>query len=358
MGSGTSRSSPLATNSRRTKVFYMGLGKVAADGLGVALPRPKMWVVVLDHLGGEMRLRWREMSMPSSFIAVTEWVDGRMPSIRAEPGGSTSMSAPASSPCGGGIPRPWGCGRRFRADKKDAATHQIGRRNEEAMEPDPLECKAARRKNCLDRGCGGALSLSPGRRGRAAVAGPLPGVSPPPFFRPHVATFFSSDRLASRRRPRPHVLRGGGAGGIRHPGGADPEPAVRRLPVECGDDPGEGTAEESARGGGCGGAAFDGSGLCGTPEIAGPGFINFGSRTRRWRRAERNCWRTRRGWESLPRTPRTIVLTSRRRTWRSRCTWATSAARFWGDGLGRIATFLGQRVISDNHIGSGKRSSA
>lgn len=98
--------------------------------------------------------------------------------------------------------------------------------------------------------------------------------------------------------------------------------------------------------------AFDGSGLCNTPEIAGPGFINFrltgGALTARF--AELLADEDRLG-VAVCDTPKTVVLDFSAPNVAKPMHVGHIRSTIIGDGLGRIARFLGHRVVSDNHIG-------
>lgn len=99
-------------------------------------------------------------------------------------------------------------------------------------------------------------------------------------------------------------------------------------------------------------AAFDGTDLCNPPEIAGPGFINF---------RLTNEAMTNRGIELLAdaarlgvaetKAPKTIVLDFSAPNVAKPMHVGHIRSTILGDCLGRIAKFLGHRVISDNHIG-------
>jgi arginyl-tRNA synthetase len=99
-------------------------------------------------------------------------------------------------------------------------------------------------------------------------------------------------------------------------------------------------------------AAFDGSGLCGTPEIAGPGFINFRltNEAMETRGAEMLADEARLGVAASD-APRTIVLDFSAPNVAKPMHVGHIRSTILGDCLGRIAKFLGHRVISDNHIG-------
>ena len=98
--------------------------------------------------------------------------------------------------------------------------------------------------------------------------------------------------------------------------------------------------------------AFDGSGLCAAPEIAGPGFINFRltGEALQARFAELLDDEERLG---VARTdvPKTVVLDFSAPNVAKPMHVGHIRSTIIGDGLGRIARFLGHRVISDNHIG-------
>ncbi|MBL9158791.1 MAG: arginine--tRNA ligase [Verrucomicrobiales bacterium] len=98
--------------------------------------------------------------------------------------------------------------------------------------------------------------------------------------------------------------------------------------------------------------AFDGAGLCEKPEIAGPGFINFRltTATLTTRFGELLSDEARLG-VALTESPKTIVLDFSAPNVAKPMHVGHIRSTILGDGLGRIAKFLGHRVISDNHIG-------
>lgn len=99
-------------------------------------------------------------------------------------------------------------------------------------------------------------------------------------------------------------------------------------------------------------ASFDGAGLCASPEIAGPGFLNFrlepGALSDRFAALLADPERA-----GVPATdsPRTIVLDFSAPNVAKPMHVGHIRSTILGDSLGRIARFLGHRVISDNHIG-------
>ena len=98
--------------------------------------------------------------------------------------------------------------------------------------------------------------------------------------------------------------------------------------------------------------AFEGGAICEKPEIAGPGFINFrlttGALTTRF--GELLSDEARLG-VALTETPKTIVLDFSAPNVAKPMHVGHIRSTILGDGLGRIAKFLGHRVIADNHIG-------
>ena len=98
--------------------------------------------------------------------------------------------------------------------------------------------------------------------------------------------------------------------------------------------------------------AFEGGVICEKPEIAGPGFINFrlttGALTTRF--GELLGDEARLG-VALTDTPKTIVLDFSAPNVAKPMHVGHIRSTILGDGLGRIAKFLGHRVIADNHIG-------
>lgn len=98
--------------------------------------------------------------------------------------------------------------------------------------------------------------------------------------------------------------------------------------------------------------AFDGAGLSETPEIAGPGFVNFrlGEAALAGRFADLLDDPERLGVAATD-TPKTIVLDFSAPNVAKPMHVGHIRSTILGDSLGRIARFLGHRVISDNHIG-------
>jgi arginyl-tRNA synthetase len=98
--------------------------------------------------------------------------------------------------------------------------------------------------------------------------------------------------------------------------------------------------------------AFEGGVICAKPEIAGPGFINFrlttGALTTRF--GELLGDEARLG-VALTDSPKTIVLDFSAPNVAKPMHVGHIRSTILGDGLGRIAKFLGHRVIADNHIG-------
>ncbi len=97
---------------------------------------------------------------------------------------------------------------------------------------------------------------------------------------------------------------------------------------------------------------FEGGDLCGRPEIAGPGFVNFRLSTKALteRFGELLDDSERLGVDKTA-SPRTIVLDFSAPNVAKPMHVGHIRSTILGDGLGRIAKFLGHRVISDNHIG-------
>ncbi|NNE92432.1 MAG: arginine--tRNA ligase [Verrucomicrobiales bacterium] len=98
--------------------------------------------------------------------------------------------------------------------------------------------------------------------------------------------------------------------------------------------------------------SFDGSDLCETPEIAGPGFINF--------RLTTDCLESRLtklisdtdqlGVEPIE-NPQRVVIDFSAPNVAKPMHVGHIRSTFLGDALARIARFLGHDVITDNHIG-------
>ncbi len=97
---------------------------------------------------------------------------------------------------------------------------------------------------------------------------------------------------------------------------------------------------------------FDGAGLSATPEVAGPGFLNF--------RLEEAALRERfaalledeeRLGVAPAETPQTLVLDFSAPNVAKPMHVGHIRSTILGDSLARIARFLGHRVITDNHIG-------
>jgi arginyl-tRNA synthetase len=98
-------------------------------------------------------------------------------------------------------------------------------------------------------------------------------------------------------------------------------------------------------------AAFDGAGLCASPEIAGPGFINFRILPETWGAvvaaalADPACG-------VAPAAPRRrIVIDFSAPNIAKPMHVGHIRSTIIGDALARIARFLGHEVITDNHIG-------
>ncbi len=98
--------------------------------------------------------------------------------------------------------------------------------------------------------------------------------------------------------------------------------------------------------------AFEGDELCSPPETAGPGFVNFRLTTEALtgRFAELLADTDRIGVKRTDK-PKTIVLDFSAPNVAKPMHVGHIRSTILGDGLGRIAKFLGHRVISDNHIG-------
>ena len=98
-------------------------------------------------------------------------------------------------------------------------------------------------------------------------------------------------------------------------------------------------------------AAFDGSGLCAAPEIAGPGFINFRILPEAW--AGRVVEVLRDDRCAVPQAdPRhTIVVDFSAPNVAKPMHVGHIRSTIIGDSLSRIARYLGHEVITDNHIG-------
>jgi len=98
--------------------------------------------------------------------------------------------------------------------------------------------------------------------------------------------------------------------------------------------------------------AFDGGGLFDTPEIAGPGFINFRVTTAALtdRLAALIADEARIGVAATT-TPKTIVADFSAPNVAKPMHIGHIRGTIIGDCLTRVASFLGHRVISDNHIG-------
>lgn len=98
--------------------------------------------------------------------------------------------------------------------------------------------------------------------------------------------------------------------------------------------------------------AFEGESLCGTPEIAGPGFVNFRLSQAAFdqRLADLLEDPERLGVAEVEKR-KTIVLDFSAPNVAKPMHVGHIRSTILGDGLGRIARFLGHRVIADNHIG-------
>ncbi len=98
--------------------------------------------------------------------------------------------------------------------------------------------------------------------------------------------------------------------------------------------------------------AFDGEGLCAKPEIAGPGFVNFrladAALTERLGLLLDDPGRL---GVAATESPQTIVLDFSAPNVAKPMHVGHIRSTILGDSLGRIARFLGHRVVSDNHIG-------
>ena len=98
-------------------------------------------------------------------------------------------------------------------------------------------------------------------------------------------------------------------------------------------------------------AAFDTADLCGTPEIAGPGFINFRiSPAVLAGRLSELLGDAKLGVAPVA-TPRTVVIDFSAPNVAKRMHVGHIRSTIIGDALARIARFVGHRVITDNHIG-------
>ncbi len=98
--------------------------------------------------------------------------------------------------------------------------------------------------------------------------------------------------------------------------------------------------------------AFDGGEIFETPEIAGPGFVNFRLATGVLeKRVSDLLGDTERLGVPQTNAPKTIVLDFSAPNVAKPMHVGHIRSTIIGDGLGRIAKFLGHRVISDNHIG-------
>ncbi len=99
-------------------------------------------------------------------------------------------------------------------------------------------------------------------------------------------------------------------------------------------------------------AAFDGEGLSETPEIAGPGFVNFRlSEAALVERFAALLDDSERLGVATTDSPRTIVLDFSAPNVAKPMHVGHIRSTILGDSLGRVARFLGHRVIADNHIG-------
>lgn len=98
--------------------------------------------------------------------------------------------------------------------------------------------------------------------------------------------------------------------------------------------------------------AFDGSGLCHPPEIAGPGYVNFRITDEVLARhlADLLADSARLGVATAG-APKTIVLDFSAPNVAKPMHVGHIRSTILGDCLGRIARFLGHRVVTDNHIG-------
>jgi arginyl-tRNA synthetase len=97
---------------------------------------------------------------------------------------------------------------------------------------------------------------------------------------------------------------------------------------------------------------FDGSGLCARPEIAGPGFVNFRlDDDALAERSEALLGDPGRLGVAAATSPRTIVLDFSAPNVAKPMHVGHIRSTILGDCLGRVARFLGHRVVSDNHIG-------
>ncbi len=99
-------------------------------------------------------------------------------------------------------------------------------------------------------------------------------------------------------------------------------------------------------------AAFEGEGLCDAPEIAGPGFLNFRlSATALSQRLLDLLDDPERLGVALTDAPKRIVLDFSAPNVAKPMHVGHIRSTILGDGLARIARFLGHTVITDNHIG-------
>ena len=88
-----------------------------------------------------------------------------------------------------------------------------------------------------------------------------------------------------------------------------------------------------------------------TPEIAGPGFINFRVKAEYFAARAEAMLRDERLGVSLVEQPKTIVIDFSAPNVAKPMHVGHIRSTIIGDTLGRLARFLGHKVITDNHIG-------
>jgi arginyl-tRNA synthetase len=97
--------------------------------------------------------------------------------------------------------------------------------------------------------------------------------------------------------------------------------------------------------------AFDGSGLCAEPTIAGPGFINFRLESSALAQAVAAITSDENAGVATAKEPEVIVLDFSAPNVAKPMHVGHIRSTIIGDSLARVARFLGHHVITDNHIG-------